>query len=73
MANAGLGDKAGALALAERAMAVNPIEKDAVSGPYPMEVLARVRRRWENPTAPLPLYRNCSRCRAAARWPKVCR
>jgi TolB-like protein/class 3 adenylate cyclase/Tfp pilus assembly protein PilF len=42
MANAGLGDKAGALALAERAMAVNPIEKDAASGPYPIEVLARV-------------------------------
>jgi len=42
MANAGLGDKAGALALAERAMAVNPIEKDAASGSYPIEVLARV-------------------------------
>jgi hypothetical protein len=38
----GLGDKATALALAERAMAANPIEKDAVVGPLPVEVLARV-------------------------------
>jgi TolB-like protein/Tfp pilus assembly protein PilF len=38
----GLGDKAAALALAERAMAANPIEKDAVTGPFPIEILARV-------------------------------
>ena len=38
----GLGDKAAALTLAERAMAVNPIEKDAVDGPAPIEILARV-------------------------------
>jgi serine/threonine-protein kinase len=38
----GLGDKAAALALTERAMAANPIEKDAVSGPRPLEILARV-------------------------------
>jgi hypothetical protein len=38
----GLGDKAAALALAERAMAVNPIEKDAVVGPAAMEIHARV-------------------------------
>jgi TolB-like protein/Tfp pilus assembly protein PilF len=37
-----LGDKAAALALAERAMVVNPIEKDAVVGPLPIEILARV-------------------------------
>src|SRR5213080_4448063 len=40
--NMGLGDKAAALALAERAMAVIPIEKDAVDGPLPIEILARV-------------------------------
>ena len=40
--NVGLGDKAAALALAEQAMAVNPIEKDAVYGPFPIEILARV-------------------------------
>jgi TolB-like protein/class 3 adenylate cyclase/Tfp pilus assembly protein PilF len=40
--NMGLGDKAAALALSERAMAVIPIEKDALSGPAPIEILARV-------------------------------
>jgi TolB-like protein/class 3 adenylate cyclase/Tfp pilus assembly protein PilF len=42
LTNMGLGDKAAALALAERAMAANPIEKDAALGPYPIEILARV-------------------------------
>jgi serine/threonine protein kinase/Flp pilus assembly protein TadD len=37
-----LGDKPAAFALAERAMAANPIEKDALAGPTPIEVLARV-------------------------------
>ena len=37
-----LGDKAAALTLAERAMAANPIEKDAVAGPASIEILARV-------------------------------
>jgi TolB-like protein/Tfp pilus assembly protein PilF len=45
----GLGDKAAALALSERAMAVNPIEKDAVTGPGPIEVLARVAARTGDP------------------------
>src|SRR4029450_7226382 len=35
LTNMGLGDKAAALALAERAIAANPIEKDAVSGSAP--------------------------------------
>ena len=39
---AGLGDKAAALVLAERAIAVSPIEKDAVLGPAAIEILARV-------------------------------
>jgi tetratricopeptide (TPR) repeat protein len=38
----GLGDKATALALAERGMAVRPIEKDALEGPQVIEILARV-------------------------------
>ena len=40
--NMGLGDKAAALALSERAMAVNPIEKDALLGSDSIEILARV-------------------------------
>src|SRR5436853_1818602 len=42
LTNMGLGDKAAALALTERAMAVNPIEKDAMNGPFSIEILARV-------------------------------
>ena len=42
LTNMGLGDKAAALALAERAMAAIPIEKDALDGPAPIEILARV-------------------------------
>jgi TolB-like protein/Tfp pilus assembly protein PilF len=37
-----LGDKTAGLTLAERAMAVNPIEKDALAGPRSLEILARV-------------------------------
>src|SRR5262249_3071940 len=40
--NMGLGDKAAALALAEQAIAINPIDKDAVYRPFPIEILARV-------------------------------
>ena len=42
LTNMALGDKAVALALAERAMAVIPIKKDAFHGPIPIEILARV-------------------------------
>ena len=40
-----LGDKAAALALSERAIAANPIEKDAMTGPGTIEILARVAAR----------------------------
>jgi serine/threonine protein kinase/Tfp pilus assembly protein PilF len=40
--NMGLGDKVAALALSERAMAVVPVEKDALVGPAPIEIFARV-------------------------------
>jgi TolB-like protein/Tfp pilus assembly protein PilF len=42
LTNAALGDKAAALALAERAMATVPIEKDATAGPNAIEFFARV-------------------------------
>src|SRR6266700_649679 len=42
LTNMGLGDKGDTLALAERAMAAVPIEKDALFGPIPLEILARV-------------------------------
>jgi TolB-like protein/class 3 adenylate cyclase/Tfp pilus assembly protein PilF len=42
LSNSGLGDKGAALNLAERAMAVIPIEKDAIDGCIAIEILARV-------------------------------
>jgi TolB-like protein/Tfp pilus assembly protein PilF len=42
LTNMGLGDKATALALAERGMALRPIEKDALEGSARIESLARV-------------------------------
>jgi TolB-like protein/Tfp pilus assembly protein PilF len=45
----GLGDKAAAFKLIERAMTVIPIEKDAVWGPIPIEILARVSARMGEP------------------------
>jgi TolB-like protein/Tfp pilus assembly protein PilF len=42
LSNMVLGDKAAGLALSERNIAVNPIEKDAVLGPSPIEIFARV-------------------------------
>jgi TolB-like protein/Tfp pilus assembly protein PilF len=45
----GLGDKAAALALTERAIAVTPIEKDALAGPQPIDILARVAARVGEP------------------------
>ncbi len=43
--NMALGDKATALALSERAAAAIPIEKNAIDGPIPIEVMARVAAR----------------------------
>ena len=42
LTNMALGDKAAALTLSERATAALPIEKDALTGPIPIEILARV-------------------------------
>ncbi len=49
LTNMALGDKADALAFAERAIAANPIEQNAVTGPVPIEVLARVAARMGEP------------------------
>ena len=47
--NMGLGDKAAALVLSDQAVAANPIEQNAVTGPIPMEILARVAARMGEP------------------------
>jgi TolB-like protein/Tfp pilus assembly protein PilF len=49
LTNMGLGDNAAALALAERAIAMFPIDKDALTGPRPLEILARVAARAGDP------------------------
>jgi tetratricopeptide (TPR) repeat protein len=49
LTNMGLGEKAAALALSERAIAENPIEKDALVGPGVIEILARVAARMGEP------------------------
>jgi TolB-like protein/class 3 adenylate cyclase/Flp pilus assembly protein TadD len=49
LTNMGLGDKAAAFKLIERAMVEVPIEKDALDGPFPMEILARVAARMGEP------------------------
>jgi len=45
LTNMGLGDSAAALTLVERAIAMIPIEKDALFGPRSLEILARVAAR----------------------------
>jgi len=52
--NAVLGDKAAALSLAERAMTAMPLEKDAMFGPMPIEVLARVASQTGEPDRAIP-------------------
>ena len=47
--NMSLGDKTAAFALTERAIAANPIDKDALAGPRPIEILARVAARTGEP------------------------
>jgi TolB-like protein/Tfp pilus assembly protein PilF len=44
-----LGDNAAALTLAERAIAMMPIEKDVLLGPRPLDILARVTARTGDP------------------------
>jgi serine/threonine protein kinase/Tfp pilus assembly protein PilF len=49
LTNMALGENAAALALAERAIALISIEKDALTGPRPLDILARVAARIGDP------------------------
>jgi hypothetical protein len=49
LSNMGLGDKTAALGLSEQAMTALPIEKDAVFGPFPIEIFARVAAQMKEP------------------------
>jgi TolB-like protein/Tfp pilus assembly protein PilF len=49
LTNMGLGNKTAAFAFAEKAIAVNPIEKDSMDGPGSIEILARVSAKMGEP------------------------
>jgi serine/threonine protein kinase/Tfp pilus assembly protein PilF len=49
LTNMGLGNKASAFKLIERAMAMITVEKDALNGPDPIEILARVAAQMREP------------------------
>ncbi len=49
LTNMWLGDNTAALTLAERAIALFPIDKDALTGPRPLDILARVAARVGDP------------------------
>jgi Predicted integral membrane protein len=55
----GLDDKSNAIAYAERAIAAIPIEKDAVRGPVPVEILARISSRMNEPDRAINSLRKC--------------
>jgi serine/threonine protein kinase/Tfp pilus assembly protein PilF len=49
LTNMGLGDNVAAMSLVERALALFPIDKDALTGPRPLDILARVTARAGDP------------------------
>src|SRR5262249_28024630 len=72
LTNMGLGDKGAALALAERAVAANPIEKDAAVGPRSIEILARVAAQMGEPgRAIAPLQKLVSKPSLSAGSPNM--
>jgi serine/threonine-protein kinase len=55
LTNMGLGDNTAALALAERAITLFPIDRDALTGPRPLDILARVGARVGDPDRSIPM------------------
>ena len=55
---ASLGDKAAAFTLVDRAIALNPIEKEAANGMQSLEILARVATRVGEPDRAIPVLEN---------------
>jgi TolB-like protein/Tfp pilus assembly protein PilF len=58
LTNMGLGDKAAALAMAERTMTLIPIQKDALQGAAPIEILARVAAQMGEPDRAIATLQN---------------
>ena len=69
----GLGDKAAALALSERGIAVLPIEKDVVSGAGPIETLARVAAQMGEPDRAIAALQQVLSIPGTAHWTNTCR
>jgi tetratricopeptide (TPR) repeat protein len=67
LTNACLGNKAAAFKLIERAIAMVPIEQDAIYGPIPIDDLARVAARTGEPDRAIAALRKYFRYRAARR------
>ena len=73
LTNMGLGDKAAALALSSGPWPRFRSRKTRWMVPFRSRSSPAWRRKWANPTAPSPLYRNYSRYRTKARWLQTCR
>ena len=69
----GLGDKAAAFKLVERAMAAVPIEKDALAGPIPIEILARVAAQMGESDRAIAALQKLLSIPYGARWLRTCR
>ena len=56
LTNMGLGDKLAAFSFIEKATVVVPLEKDALNGPVPIEILARVSAQMGEPDRALAAH-----------------
>ena len=54
LVNMGLGDKTAAFAMADRCLAVNPVETDAIAGPRSLEIIARIAAAMGEPDRAIP-------------------
>jgi hypothetical protein len=73
LTNMGLGDKAAAFALIEKAIAAVPIEKDALDGPMPLDILARVSREMDEPDRAVDALQKLLSIPYATRLRQACR
>ena len=69
----GLGDKAAAFKLAEQWIAALPIEKDALFGPSPIEILARVAAQMGEPDRAIAALQKLLNTGTPVHWLQTCR
>jgi hypothetical protein len=67
----GLGDNAAALTLAERALALFPVGKDALTGPRPLEIFARITARIGDPDRSISTLTKLLSIPYEAPWPQT--